>query len=281
MSENPLAQYFRKPAIHLELPSKGEFYPENVLTLPESGEAPILPMTALDEITYKTPDALFNGSAVADVIKSCVPCITDPWQMPTVDLNIVLTAIRIATLGHLMTIESMCPKCQEISEYEVDLRKYVENTPDVSLYNNPLNIGDLQVNFRPLLYKEVNESNKIQFDEEQLKKVLVNDDVSKEDKIKLLSDAFKDIAKFSVDSITRSIASIRTPETLVDDPDHIKEFLSNTKGDIYESIKDRLRALKKIEDLDDLELQCMEEECSHEYNQSFTLDMTSFFERNS
>ena len=27
-------------------------------------------MTALDEIAYRTADALFNGSAVADVIKS-------------------------------------------------------------------------------------------------------------------------------------------------------------------------------------------------------------------
>ena len=100
MSDNPLAQYFRTPAIHLDLPSKGEGYPDGVLEMPDSGEVPVMPMTAIDEITYKTPDALFNGSSVVDVIQSCIPSIKDAWQMPITDLTAVLTAIRIASFGH-------------------------------------------------------------------------------------------------------------------------------------------------------------------------------------
>jgi hypothetical protein len=76
---NPLRKYFRQPAIHLRLPSGGKFYPDGVVDLPPNGEIPIYPMTAVDEIITRTPDALFNGSAVPDILKSCVPNIKDPW----------------------------------------------------------------------------------------------------------------------------------------------------------------------------------------------------------
>jgi hypothetical protein len=66
---NPLKQYFRRPAIYLRLPSGGTGYPPGVVDLPESGELPIYPMTAIDEITSKTPDALFSGTAIVELIK--------------------------------------------------------------------------------------------------------------------------------------------------------------------------------------------------------------------
>ena len=77
---NPLKQYFRRPAIYLRLPSEGKFYSQGAIDLPENKEIPIYPMTAIDEITTKTPDMLFNGTAVIEIIKSCVPNIKNPWE---------------------------------------------------------------------------------------------------------------------------------------------------------------------------------------------------------
>ena len=82
----------------------------------ENGELPVYPMTALDEIAYRTADALFNGSAVADVIKSCMPNILDPWQISSADLDTILVAIRIASYGHEMDFTSKCPKCEESND---------------------------------------------------------------------------------------------------------------------------------------------------------------------
>ena len=79
---NPLRQYFRRPAIYITLPSKGKYYPIGAVEIPEGGEIPVYPMTAIDEITSKTPDALFNGTAIAELIKSCIPAIKDPWAIP-------------------------------------------------------------------------------------------------------------------------------------------------------------------------------------------------------
>ncbi|MFZ9751439.1 MAG: hypothetical protein ACO3CN_04985, partial [Candidatus Nanopelagicales bacterium] len=56
---NPLARYFRKPAIYIRLPSNGEYWPTGSIEMPENRELPVYPMTAADEITYRTPDALF------------------------------------------------------------------------------------------------------------------------------------------------------------------------------------------------------------------------------
>ena len=60
---NPLQQYYRQPAIYIKLPSEGRYYDKNTFTPTETGELPILPMTAKDELAFKTPDALINGQA--------------------------------------------------------------------------------------------------------------------------------------------------------------------------------------------------------------------------
>ena len=156
-SSNPLAQYFRQPAIYLRLPSGGAFYPKGTLELTPNGELPVYPMTALDEITYRTPDALFNGQAVINVIQSCVPNIKNAWAMPSVDLNAVLTSIRIASYGHELGIDSACPACSEENEYEVDLRLLLDDIKPQD-FSSPLTFGDLTVVFKPMSYEESNKN---------------------------------------------------------------------------------------------------------------------------
>jgi len=70
---NPLINYFRQAKIYLTLPSGGKYYKEGSLELTESGELPVMPMTAKDELALKTPDALLSGQATVDLIQSCIP----------------------------------------------------------------------------------------------------------------------------------------------------------------------------------------------------------------
>jgi len=92
LDNNPLKQYFRRPAVYVKLPSGGKYYPQGVIDMPTNGEIPIFPMTAIDEITTKTPDALYNGTAMAELMKSCVPNIKDPWAINSMDLDAILIA---------------------------------------------------------------------------------------------------------------------------------------------------------------------------------------------
>ena len=111
-TSNPLRQFFRQPAVYIKLPSDGQFWPDKAISMTDNRELPVLPMTAIDEITYRTPDALFNGQAVISVIQSCIPAIKNAWDMPGMDTNAVLVAIRIASYGHAMRISSTCPFCK-------------------------------------------------------------------------------------------------------------------------------------------------------------------------
>jgi hypothetical protein len=85
MENNPLKQYFRRPAIYIRLPSDGQYYDDTVVNFPPNRELPIYPMTVIDEVTVRTPDALFNGVAVVELIKSCVPNVLDPWKINSVE----------------------------------------------------------------------------------------------------------------------------------------------------------------------------------------------------
>ena len=158
LANNPLKQYFRQPAIYVRLPSQGEFYPEGTLDMPPNGELPVYPMTAIDEIAYRTPDALFNGSAVISVIQSCIPNIKNAWAIPSVDVDTLLISIRIASYGHEMDINTKCPNCGEEANHGLDLRSVLDRiqSPD---YQQVLKSGDMEFYFRPMTYKDLNDNN--------------------------------------------------------------------------------------------------------------------------
>ena len=274
MADNPLSNYFRRPSIYITLPSKGKFYPEGALELTENEELPVYPMTAVDEITYRTPDALFNGTSITEVIQSCMPSIKDAWAIPSIDLDTILSAIRIATYGHTLEIGTTCPKCEEEAEYGVDLRKIIEQL-DIGEYDSSINSGDLEIHIKPLTYKDINESSLVQFEEQKIASVIEDTEMSEEEKLKLLSKTFKKISEVTITTISKSIEYIKTPETMVSDSEQINEFLHNCERSVFETIKNKVLTLRSNSELKPLHIKCME--CENEYEQPFTLDMSNFF----
>jgi hypothetical protein len=112
----------RQPKIYITLPSKGNYWTEGSLEFTETGEFPVYSMTARDELLFKTPDALMNGQALVDVIESCMPNVKNAWDMPTIDLDTVLIAIRLATYGEYMNFVYKVPVVNEEEEYQIDLK---------------------------------------------------------------------------------------------------------------------------------------------------------------
>ncbi len=272
--QNPLNKYFRQPAIYVKLPSEGKFYPAGTLDMPTNKELPILPMTALDEVISRTPDALFNGSAVTTIFSSCVPNIKDPWSIPQIDVDLLLTAVRIASYGHEMEISSKCPHCEVENDFVLDLRTIIDRikTPD---YNNKVIIGDLELSFKPLSYFQVNESAKRQFEEQKAMQLSAEGSLTESEKLSVLSLALSNITKLTIDSISDSIERIKTPDGVVEDPIFIKEFFANCDSSVFARIKDHAVALRTSTEMEQLKLNC--KDCEKEYTQSFTLDMSNFF----
>lgn len=273
MTENPLRQYFRRPAVYIKLPSNGEGYPEGSIDMPENREIPIYPMTAIDEITTRTPDALFNGTAVVELIKSCVPNIKDPWKVTNVDLDPLLIAIRAATYGTKMEIDTKCEKCETEAKYDVDLTNLMSQFKSGS-YEKPLILNEVQIKFVPMAFTEINKAGLIQFELQKTLQILLAIEDDEERNLKT-GEALKKINDTYLDLLTEMIQYIRVPDAIVLEKEYIKDFLKNCDKQTYDRIREYSLELREASDLKPLKMKCMN--CSHEYDQTFTVNVTDFF----
>lgn len=276
--DNPLRKHFRQPAIYISLPSSGRWYEANSLIMPPNRELPVLPMTAIDEITSRTPDALFNGSAMVSIIHSCVPSIKNAWAVPNCDINTILIGIRIASYGHFMAIGTRCPKCNHEAEYNLDLRNLSDSLgkPD---YDKKLEIGDLTFSFKPLTYKQINDNNVLQYEDQKLMQIMNQTDLTDQKKMELIGDSFRKITQLTMKAVAQCIAAITTADSVVHDQNHIAEYLVNCEKEIFSKIRDHIGDLKSATDFQPLNLVC--ENCNNQYQQEFSLDITNFFATNS
>lgn len=273
MTDNPLQQYFRRPAAYFKLPSNGVGYPEGSLELTETGELPVYPMTAIDEITSRTTDALFNGTAVVDIVQSCVPNIKNAWDIPSIDLDPILVAIRIASYGNTMEIDTQCPSCSEEGKYDINLPVLLGSFKSKD-FSKPLKIDDITIKFAPLPYKSVNEASIKQFQiQRTMNNVLAIEDQEQRDAKS--SELIKEINDLSTSIIAKTIEYIKVPTATVFEQDYILDFLKNCDRKTFEAIKDHSISIREDSQVKPLDIKCPS--CSHEYNQAFNINVTDFF----
>jgi len=272
---NPLQKYFRQPRIYIALPSKGDFYDKDSFN-GNSSNMPVFGMTGMDEILMKTPDALFNGESTVKVVESCCPYIKNAWKMPSIDVDCVLVAIRIATYGHEMEVSHRCPKCNSYNDYTIDLNKVLGYLSEQT-YDGNIEIGELHITIRPLTYDEVTKFNvenyKLQKMLYQLSKVesLGNE----EQTLKTQDDIYKRISEMQVELFEISIVNVKLPDTVVNDPEMISEWIRNSDKDFYKKIKEKLEANKRQWDIPSQEVECPE--CTHHSNIQISMDQANFF----
>lgn len=271
---NPLRQFFRQPAIYISLPSDGLFWAPGSLDMPENRELPVYPMTAIDEITYRTPDALFNGEAVVSVIQSCIPAIRDAWKMPSVDVDSVLVAIRIASYGHELELSSLCPGCGHEHDIALDLRVVMERMRSAD-YNESVTTSGMEIHFQPLSYRQLTDNSLRQFEQQKVMNVIPDTDMPEEEKIKRLQAAIKQLTELTVVTLTDCIKMIKTDSAMVTEKAHITEFLRNCDSRVFTKIREHITALREQTDIKPIELSCPS--CSHQYQQPFSLDQSNFF----
>ncbi len=275
---NPLSMYFRQPKLYIKLPSKGNFYPPTALEKTESGDYAVYAMTAIDELMFKTPDALMNGQSTVSVIKSCVPAIKDPWKMPTVDLDAILLAIRVATYGEGMEIRQSCPKCNHLNEFNLNLIGYLDKL-NAFEFNSVIQHDPLTINIRPYTYKEMTDT-QIRTLEEQKILTIVNDkEMSDDEKVQLFGQSLDKLTVFTVDVIAKCISSIVTPDTTVTDPAMITEFIKNSPSEVFNKISKHVNTMQELLSLKATDLQC--EECKHVWSSEISMDQTNFFGKGS
>ena len=241
---NPLKKYFRQPKIYIKLPSSGNFYPPGTLEKTETGDFPIYAMTAKDELIMKTPDALLNGQATVDVIQCCVPNIKNAWMVPSIDLDAILVAIRMATYGDMLDLTIKIPEINDTRTYELDLRTVLDRLLSAA-YDTEIRINDqLSAVVRPLNYKEFTQSATKTLEEQRIFSIVNDDTIEEQRKLEIFAASFKKLTEINVEMVSKSVVKIITPDGATTDQDFIKEFIDNADSEFYKTVMDHLERQK-------------------------------------
>lgn len=276
---NPLSKYFRQPAIHLKLPSGGRYWPENALNLSVTGELPVYPLTTRDEITLRTPDALMNGSGVVDVIQSCVPDILDAWHTPGIDIDAVLIAIRIASYGERMDLESNCPHCRALNSHAVNLQNALQSIkcPD---YQKVFEFDKIQIKFNPVTFFGKNRQNAVNFEQQKMLQAIEAVTMPDEDRAKIINDSMQRLVELSNQVLTDSTEYVKIDEDItVTEKEFILEFYNQVPSTLNKLIQTELGELTSSAGVKAQTVQCTE--CTKLYELPLIFDYSAFFAQGS
>jgi hypothetical protein len=244
-SPNPLSKHFRQPKIYIGLPSGGIFYPQGDLEPTETNEFPVYAMTAKDELMFKTPDALLNGQSTVNVIQSCIPNIKNAWSVPSVDIDAILVAIRIATYGEKMDIEIDVPGIDEPRAYEVDLRTVMDQLT-ANQFENVVRLDDFSIEISPLTYKEFTEAAMKTFEEQRVFRIVNDAEMSESEKLSKFNESFNRLTDLNIRSIVKSVKCVTFDnEEPVTNAQHIMEFFENADKDVFKKVIDHITAQKE------------------------------------
>ena len=278
---NPLNKYFRQPAIYVSLPS-GNNYPPHVVTPNQTGELGIMPMTAKDEIRFKTPDALMNGQGVVDVIQSCVPDIKDAWQIKSHDLDTILVAIRVATYGETMEINFNVPGANETVAHTINLPAILDELQKTKVDSNITLSDGLKVTVRPLTYKDMTSTSLQTFQQQKMYSAIQDSQLADEEKAKRFNDAFKALTDLNANILLKNIEMITMQDgTEITDPAHIKEFVENANATLIKEVENKLMELRGQGAVKPLKMKATEEQIKKgapvTYEVPVTFDTSNFF----
>lgn len=157
---NPLLAKLKLPGRTFQLPSRGALYNNGELDATD-GEIHVHAMSAFDEITLKNSDLLFNGTALDDVVKTCIPQIKKASELFGRDIDAIMIFLRLVTYGPQFPIRVThnCEKAKE-HEYVVDIEnlvstmEYLDPTDVKDNYSVTLDNGQV-VTVRPTRYKDL------------------------------------------------------------------------------------------------------------------------------
>jgi len=270
-----LQSYKRQPKIYINLPSKGAFYNTDVIKDLKCTEMPVFGMNTYDEITIKTPDALFSGDATANVIKSCVPYVLDPWSINNFDLDFILISLRVATYGQYLTVEVSCPHCKQQSEHQVNLTALMDSFQDKPLYNT-ITFEGLKIQLRPLTYRETQNFSKQNFRLQQ--DLLTLDNYTGAEKDKKAQDIYDKFSALSFDTIISHIQDISNENNETEtDLKIIKDFIIHNDLQFYSLLQDSIKKVNNEWEIKPVTVTCQHEDCKKDFPSTIDFNYSNFF----
>lgn len=269
---NPLQKYFRQPKVYISLPSKGLYY-ETGAFQGDYNQVPIFAMTGMDEIISRTPDALFTGEATIKIIESCCPFIKKAKNMPSIDIEALMIAIRIATFGETMSVSQTCKKCGTENTYDINLQGLIDYFSSLQFAPSIKINDEITVKVRPLQYEEMSFFSIENF---KLQKMLFQAaDLTEDERQKTIDKIYNDLSDLQLQLFLTSIENVQMPAMVVDNKTFIEEWLRNCDRQIYTLIKKKMEENKEQWSIPKQGVACSN--CKHEDNIQLVLDQATFF----
>ncbi len=249
---------------------------ETYLTLPSGyfKNIGVKPYSIADELLTITPDALFSGEAIVEIIKSCLPDIKDPWNLPSSDLNAILIAIKIASSGKDLDIWLKCHNCQVEDPYQIDLVKLQSHFLNINHWITPFKLNNITFYFKPCSLREFNNNNlelyKINKTINNLKSIT---EISQKEKIS--NELLISFNNLSFNQLLQNIHTLKTDSIECSDQTFISELLKNTESTIIKQLQDHVVSLRKIDQIPDLQWTCSK--CGESKTIPIVLDHSELF----
>jgi hypothetical protein len=280
-NNNPLSAYFRAPKMYTTIPSGGKFYTDDIMTMPESGELAIYPMTTKDELQLKNPDALLNGEAVSNLIKSCVPEIKHPKRMLSADVDALLIAIRGASGGDEVAVAATCPKCETVTDITVSVESALLTMEELNKSYTLDMANGLGVEALPFSYESSIKAGIASFRSSRSMQSIaeLKDDL---ERLKAFNESFVQLADLNFEMIIDSVRAVTYSDAegevqSVTDKNEIKEFLENCDKNIGKEIEEFVNSINKKGVKQEVAVTCSNEECENQYEAPINFDPVNFF----
>lgn len=272
MAQNPLQQFYRQPKVYIPLPSKGLYNKLGSI----SGDPlhlSIYSMTGMDEILMKTPDSLLSGESTAKLFESCCPGIKDGWEVTTLDTDLLLTAIRIATFGNELEVTQTCGQCGQENDYDINLTTVIDHFARCE-FNNTIEANGLIIKMQPLTYRQ---STGMALRNFKLQQQMAGANTDSDEHKKIISQLFKDLGVLQTDIYAASIESIDTGTVVVTEQQFIHEWVENCDREMLNHIRVHVNKNKELWKIPDVSVICSNPSCNHQTKLSIDLDQSNFF----
>lgn len=274
MAQNPLQDFYRQPKIYVSLPSKGIYNKLGSIS-GDPTHMPIYGMTGMDDIIMKTPDSLLSGDSSVKLIESCCPSIKDGWEVTTLDTDLLLTAIRIATYGNVLEVVHTCSQCKSENDYDIELGTVIDHF-NTCVYDNTIEIDNLTIKLQPLTYRQTNDFSLKNFRMQQ--RMASTPREPAEEYKEVVKEMFIELGKMQNEIYSASIESIDTGKIVVTEQEFIKEWLDNCEKHVFNLIKEKFDENKARWKIPAVDVICSNLECNHKSKVSIDLDQTNFFD---
>lgn len=274
--QNPLKSFFRQFKLYLKLPSGTSYYPDGTVEFTDLGEVGIMPMTGKDELILKNPDALLNGEAIIEVIKSCVPAVKNPKSLLANDIDALITAIRYATFNDKLESEMACPACGHENLFKLDLQYTLDNMTYLEAeYVVNLESG-ISVFVRPYGFQELLRGLHAQFEQSKITRAIESESISEEQKMKLFAAAFKELSVLTYELMLNSVVKVVNEKQGINvtEKEFIKEFLQNIDKHQVDQIGDLIKEINQIGIMKTFTAKC--EKCEHVWQSEIDFNPVNF-----